>query len=104
MNTHQRKAIMSVNKGYGLLKGKKGIIFGALDERSIAWRIALACKREGAEFVLTNAPVALRLGTLDGLSEVTGAPVIPCDVTDDKEDRKSTRLNSSHVAISYAVF
>lgn len=76
---------MSENKGYGLLKGKKGIIFGALDERSIAWRIALACKREGAEFVLTNAPIALRLGTLDGLSEETGAPVIPCDVTDDKD-------------------
>lgn len=76
---------MSEDKGYGLLNGKKGIIFGALDERSIAWRIALACKREGADFVLSNAPIALRLGQLDGLSEATGAPIIPCDVSSDDE-------------------
>lgn len=74
-----------MSEGYGLLKGKKGIIFGALDERSIAWRIALACKREGAEFVLSNAPIALRLGALDALGEETGAPIIPCDVTNDEE-------------------
>ncbi|MCH8567309.1 MAG: enoyl-ACP reductase [Balneolales bacterium] len=76
---------MSTSQGYGLLKGKKGLIFGALDDRSIAWRVALACKREGAEFVLTNAPVALRLGSLNALSEETGAPVIPCDVSKDEE-------------------
>jgi enoyl-[acyl-carrier protein] reductase I len=75
---------MADQQGYGLLKGKKGLIFGALDERSIAWRIALACKREGAEFTLSNAPVALRLGALDALAEETGASVLPCDVT--KED------------------
>lgn len=74
-----------MSEGYGLLKGKKGIIFGALDERSIAWRIALACHREGAEFVLSNAPIALRLGVLDGLGEKTGAPIIPCDVTSDEQ-------------------
>ncbi len=73
------------NTGYGLLKGKKGIIFGALDERSIAWRIALACKREGADFVLSNAPIALRLGALNALSEETGAKIIPCDVSSDDE-------------------
>lgn len=76
---------MSEENGYGLLKGKKGIIFGALDERSIAWRIALACKREGADFVLSNAPIALRLGTLDKLSEETNAKIIPCDVSDEEE-------------------
>lgn len=76
---------MSENKGYGLLKGKKGIIFGALDERSIAWRIALACKREGADFVLSNAPIALRLGTLNALSEETNAPIFPCDVSDEND-------------------
>jgi enoyl-[acyl-carrier protein] reductase I len=76
---------MSDQKGYGLLKGKKGIIFGALDERSIAWRIALACKREGADFVLSNAPIALRLGALDALSEETNAPIIPCDVSSDED-------------------
>ena len=74
-----------MSEGHGLLKGKKGIIFGALDDRSIAWRIALACKREGADFVLSNAPVALRLGTLNALSEETNAPIIPCDATDDDE-------------------
>lgn len=71
--------------GYGLLKGKKGLIFGALDDRSIAWRIALACKREGADFVLSNAPVALRFGSLDQLSEETGAPVLPCDVSKEED-------------------
>lgn len=76
---------MSDQKGYGLLKGKKGIIFGALDERSIAWRIALACKREGADFVLSNAPIALRLGALNALSEETGAKIFPCDVSKEEE-------------------
>ncbi len=79
---------MSQEKGYGLLKGKKGIIFGALDERSIAWRIALACKREGADFVLSNAPIALRLGTLDALSEETNAKIIPCDVSSEEDVEK----------------
>jgi enoyl-[acyl-carrier protein] reductase I len=74
-----------MSQGHGLLKGKKGIIFGALDERSIAWRVALACHREGAEFVLSNAPIALRMGQLDALSEETGAPIIPCDVANDEE-------------------
>lgn len=76
---------MADQEGYGLLKGKKGIIFGALDERSIAWRIALACKREGAEFALSNAPVALRLGGLDELAEQTGSSIIPCDVSKEEE-------------------
>jgi enoyl-[acyl-carrier protein] reductase I len=76
---------MADEQGYGLLKGKKGLIFGALDERSIAWRIALACKREGAEFSLSNAPVALRFGDLDELSKETGAKVFPCDVTNEDE-------------------
>jgi len=76
---------MADQQGYGLLKGKKGIIFGALDERSIAWRIALACQREGAEFALSNAPVALRLGALDDLAEKTGASVYPCDVSKEEE-------------------
>lgn len=76
---------MADQQGYGLLKGKKGIIFGALDERSIAWRIALACKREGADFALSNAPVALRLGALDALAEETGSSIYPCDVSKEEE-------------------
>ena len=79
---------MSEENGYGLLKGKKGLIFGALDERSIAWRIALACKREGADFVLSNAPIALRLGTLDALGEETDSKIIPCDVSDEEDVAK----------------
>lgn len=65
-----------------LLKGKKGIIFGALDEKSIAWKTALKCYEEGAQIVLTNAPVALRMGEINKLAEACGnAPVIGADVT-----------------------
>lgn len=65
-----------------LLKGKKGIIFGALDEKSIAWKTALKCHSEGAQIVLTNAPVALRMGEINKLAEQCGnAPVIGADVT-----------------------
>ncbi len=88
---------MSTSQGYGLLKGKKGIIFGALDERSIAWRVALACHREGAEFVLSNAPIALRLGQLNALSETTGAPVIGCDVSKDEEVESLMRKVKEHL-------
>lgn len=66
---------------YNLLKGKKGIIFGALDENSIAWKTALHCHAEGAEIVLTNAPIALRMGAINQLAEAINAPVIPADVT-----------------------
>lgn len=66
---------------YQLLKGKKGIIFGALDERSIAWKTAEKCHAEGAALVLTNAPIALRMGKINQLAEECQAPVIPADVT-----------------------
>src|SRR5260221_9132803 len=65
-----------------LLKGKKGIIFGALDDKSIAWKAALKCYDEGAQIVLTNAPVALRMGEINKLAEHCGnALVIGADVT-----------------------
>ncbi len=64
-----------------LLHGKKGIIFGALDEHSIAWITALKCKEQGAQIVLTNAPVAMRMGAINTLAEKIDAPVIPCDVS-----------------------
>lgn len=70
---------------YNLLKGKKGIIFGALDEKSIAWKTALRCHEEGAELVLTNAPIALRMGEINKLAEAVNAPVIPCDVTSNED-------------------
>ncbi len=68
--------------GNNLLKGKKGIIFGALDDKSIAWKAALKCYDEGAQIVLTNAPVALRMGEINKLAEHCGnALVIGADVT-----------------------
>jgi enoyl-[acyl-carrier protein] reductase I len=66
---------------HNLLKGKRGIIFGALDSKSIAWKVAERAHEEGATFVLTNAPVALRLGTISELAEKTGSQVIPADAT-----------------------
>jgi len=68
--------------GNNLLKGKKGIIFGALDEKSIAWKTAQRCYEEGAQLVLTNAPVALRMGEISKLAEeCDNAPVVGADVT-----------------------
>ena len=67
--------------GNNLLNGKKGIIFGALDDKSIAWRTALKCHAEGAQIVLTNAPVALRFGQIQQLSEQINAEIIPADAT-----------------------
>ena len=78
-----------------LLKGKKGIIFGALDEKSIAWKTALRAKEEGANFVLTNAPIALRMGTLNKLSDLTDSKIIPADATsiDDLENLVSETMS-----------
>ena len=71
-----------------LLKGKKGIIFGALNSQSIAWKVAEQAHAAGAEFVLTNAPVAMRMGAINDLAEQTGSIVIPADATkmDDLEN------------------
>ena len=66
---------------YNLLKGKKGIIFGALNDRSIAWKVAERAVEEGAEIVLTNMAVSIRMGTIDKLAETCNAPVIPADAT-----------------------
>lgn len=70
---------------YNLLKGKKGIIFGALDEKSIAWKTAIRCHEEGAEILLTNAPVAMRMGEINKLAEMINAPIIPCDVSSNED-------------------
>ena len=70
---------------YNLLKGKKGIIFGALDENSIAWKTAETVHAEGGTFVLTNAPVAMRMGQINALAEKTGAQVIPADATSQED-------------------
>lgn len=70
---------------YNLLKGKKGLIFGALDEKSIAWNVALKCHEEGASLVLTNAPVALRMGKIKELGKLVNAQVIAADATNLEE-------------------
>lgn len=70
---------------YNLLKGKRGIIFGALDENSIAWKTAERVHEEGGKFVLTNAPIALRMGNLKSLAEKTGSEIIPADATNVEE-------------------
>ena len=66
---------------YDLLTGKKGIIFGALDENSIAWKTAVRVHEEGGQFILTNAPVAMRMGAINDLSQQTNSQVIPADAT-----------------------
>ncbi len=75
------------SKGFGLLAGKKGVIFGALNDKSIAWAIAEAAHREGARFVLSNAPVAKRLGALASLAEKTNSPLLWADATKDEDLR-----------------
>ena len=64
-----------------LLKGKRGIIFGALNEHSLAWKTAVKCHEQGASIVLTNAPIAMRFGEINQLGEQINAPIIPADVT-----------------------
>ncbi len=64
-----------------LLQGKKGLIFGALDSKSIAWKVAENCQEQGAKFVLTNAPIAMRMGTINELAEKTNSSIIPADAT-----------------------
>jgi enoyl-[acyl-carrier protein] reductase I len=81
---------------YNLLKGKKGIIFGALDENSIAWKTAERAHEEGGTFVLTNAPIAMRMGQINQLAEKTGSEIVPADATnmEDLDDlvAKSTEI------------
>ena len=73
--------IKNIYMSHGLLKGKKGIIFGALDPNSIAWITAERVFEEGGTFVLTNAPVAMRMGQIKELAEKTNSKVIPADAT-----------------------
>lgn len=74
--------------GNNLLKGKKGIIFGALDDQSMAWKIAEKAVEEGAQITLTNAPVALRMGTIQELGKKLNAEVIPADATNEEDLEK----------------
>lgn len=79
--------------GNSLLSGKRGIIFGALDDTSIAWKVAEKVKEEGGNFTLTNAPVALRFGKIQELAESCNAELIPADAT--KLDELESLVNQS---------
>ncbi|MFZ2906819.1 MAG: SDR family oxidoreductase [Cyclobacteriaceae bacterium] len=68
-----------------LLKGKRGIIFGALDENSIAWKTALKVRDEGGSFTLTNAPIAMRMGKINELAKACHAEIIPADATSEED-------------------
>lgn len=81
---------------YNLLKGKKGIIFGALDSKSIAWNIAEKAHEEGAVFTLSNTATAIRFGQIDELAEKTGSTVIPADATN-IEDLKNVIEQSMEI-------
>ena len=87
--------IKNIYMSHGLLKGKKGIIFGALDPNSIAWITAERVFEEGGTFVLTNAPVAMRMGQINELAEKTNSKVIPADATslEDLEKLVSDSVN-----------
>lgn len=81
---------------YNLLKGKRGIIFGALNDASIAWKVAERAFEEGAQIVLTNTPIACRMGTINELAEKTNATVIPADATS-VEDLESLLTQAQEV-------
>lgn len=82
---------------YQLLKGKKGIIFGALNPQSIAWKIAEKCYDEGAQIVLTNAPIALRMGEINELAKYcNNAPVIGADVTNQDDLKQLFEKSMQH--------
>ncbi len=85
-----------IKMSYNLLKGKRGIIFGALDANSIAWKTAERVHEEGGTFVLTNAPIAMRMGQIRELAEKTGSEIVPADATsiEDLENlvEKSTEI------------
>jgi enoyl-[acyl-carrier protein] reductase I len=80
-----------------LLKGKKGIIFGALNDMSIAWKVAEQAHKQGAELVLTNAPVAMRMGAINELAAQCGnAPVIPADATSEEDLQNLFEKSMAH--------
>ncbi|MBK9627809.1 MAG: SDR family oxidoreductase [Flavobacteriales bacterium] len=82
---------------YGLLKGKRGIITGALNDQSIAWKVAELAHAEGAKFVLSNAPVAMRMGEIHKLAEAVNSPIIGADATSDQDMDDLFRQSVQHL-------
>lgn len=66
---------------HSILEGKRGIVFGALNSDSIAWKVAEKCHEQGAKFVLSNAPIAMRMGAINELASATGSTVVSADAT-----------------------
>lgn len=81
---------------YNLLEGKTGIIFGALNDLSIAWKVAERAHQEGARFVLTNTPVAMRFGEINELASKTNSLVIPSDATSEKDLEMLVKRTMEH--------
>lgn len=79
-----------------ILQGKKGIVFGALNSESIAWKVAEKCVAEGAQIVLTNAPVAMRMGEINALATRFNAPVIAADATSVEDLENLLRQSMEH--------
>jgi enoyl-[acyl-carrier protein] reductase I len=93
---------------YNLLKGKRGLIFGALNEKSIGWKIAEKAYEEGASFVLTNTPVSMRMGTIDELAEKCNTIVIPADATkmsdlDNLVEKATTHLGGNFDFVLHSI-
>jgi enoyl-[acyl-carrier protein] reductase I len=86
-----------VRMANNLLAGKRGIIFGALDANSIAWKVAVKAHEQGAKFTLTNAPVALRMGEINKLAEQCGTIVIPADATSVEDLDKLVAQSVEHL-------
>ena len=82
---------------YNLLRGKKGVIFGALNQNSIAWQVAERCFEEGAQIILTNAPVALRMGEVNELAKKLNTEVIPADATNTDDLEKLFELSDDKI-------
>ncbi len=80
-----------------ILTGKKGLIFGALNEESIAWQIAKKCHEEGATFVLTNKPSSIRLGKLSELAELTNSKMIPAEITETDDLKRLITETLNHL-------
>ncbi|MBI9033711.1 MAG: enoyl-ACP reductase [Bacteroidales bacterium] len=85
----------------GLLKGKKGVIFGALNDMSIAWKVAERAVEEGAEIVLSNTPVAIRMGSVNELAEQLNSIVVPADATNVEDIEQVYKKSMEHFGGSF---
>ena len=89
---------------YNLLKGKRGIIFGALNDQSIAWKVAERAVEEGATITLSNTPMAIRMGEVDALAQKLNCQVVPADATsvEDLENVFKTSMDILDKLILYS--